>query len=128
MIVLDPLKAKGPKTEPNEMEDDTAQANIGIEDFKVQEKFSVIYEDVDFTAEFVKRMVQQKLDWSVLVAAAASIGEATLPESFSSGDLDDENFLRAVHDVILGVHVQEAKLVCPKCSREYPVSNGNHKH
>jgi multifunctional methyltransferase subunit TRM112 len=36
----------------------------------------------------------------------------------------DEAFLRAVHDLVMDVHINEGALVCPNCARDFPIKKG----
>ena len=82
-------------------------------------------EECEFNAEFIKNVVKNKIEWEALLSAVKDAGVAnTLPPSVSSSDLEDEMFLRAIHSLCIEYHILEAMLVCPKCSREYPVRKG----
>ena len=70
------------------------------------------------------RSLLSRIEYEALVQAASSVGMAMLPPSYSPSDLEDEMFLKAVHDVIMDFHVEEGDLVCPKCDRKFPVSMG----
>ena len=77
----------------------------------------------EFNADHVKSMLS-RIEYEALLSAAASVGMSNLPPSYSKSDLEDEMFLRAVHDVIMDFHVEEGELVCPKCDRKFPISMG----
>ena len=42
----------------------------------------------------------------------------------ADGMLADEGFLRAIHHVLLDVHVMRAELVCPESGQVFPVEDG----
>ena len=42
----------------------------------------------------------------------------------ADGMLADEGFLRAIHHVLLDVHVMRAELVCPESGQAFPVEDG----
>uniref|UniRef100_A0A0G4ICE5 Trm112p-like protein n=1 Tax=Chromera velia CCMP2878 TaxID=1169474 RepID=A0A0G4ICE5_9ALVE len=97
-----------------------------------REAFEV--QPAEFSPEFVVNMLP-KLEWAALVQTCHDVmpqlqgekaGEVSLmlPPSFSDSDRQDENFLRALHHVLVEFHIMEAKLVCPECGREYPISKG----
>jgi multifunctional methyltransferase subunit TRM112 len=79
--------------------------------------------ETDFNAAQIRAMLS-RIEYPALVEAAASVGMAMLPPTFSDSDLEDEMFLKAVHDVIMDFHLEEGDLVCPKCERKFPVSMG----
>ncbi|CEM35199.1 unnamed protein product [Vitrella brassicaformis CCMP3155] len=81
-------------------------------------------EESEFRPEFIQHLLP-KLDWEALYKTAQELNLSPgVPPSYSEEDKKDENFLRAVHDVVMDVHILEGKLVCPNCNREYPVSKG----
>ncbi len=81
-------------------------------------------EESEFNADFVRAMLS-KLEYQALVETAQSLDVNLLPPSFDElADLEDENFLKAVHDVISDFHVLEGSLLCPSCSRQFPISKG----
>jgi multifunctional methyltransferase subunit TRM112 len=77
----------------------------------------------EFKPEQIRSMLA-RIEYDALVSAATSVGLASLPPSYTKSDLEDEMFLRAVHDVIMDFHVDEGELVCPKCERKFPISMG----
>lgn len=79
-------------------------------------------ESSEFQPELVRQLLA-KLDWEALVKTAEQFG-LPLPPNFTEADKTDEHFLRAVHEAVIEFHVLEGKLVCPVCTREYPISNG----
>lgn len=84
----------------------------------------VVVNKVDFNAEFVARMIP-KLDWSVLKAAAVSVGEAeTVPDAVPDGYETNSHFLKTAHRAMLEVEVVEGELECPESGRRFPVSEG----
>lgn len=85
---------------------------------------STDFQESEFNPEFIKAMLS-KLEYSALVETAQSLDVNLLPPSFDPAvDLSDENFLKAVHDTISDFHVLEGSLVCPACSREFPITKG----
>jgi multifunctional methyltransferase subunit TRM112 len=65
-----------------------------------------------------------RIEYSALVEAASSLGMASLPPNYSPSDLEDDMFLKAVHEVIMDFHIEEGDLICPKCERKFPVTKG----
>lgn len=79
----------------------------------------------EFNAEFTSNMMK-KIEYDVLVTAAASLGYADLP---ATSDLTaelkaDEAFLRKVHHALFDLHLIDGRLVCPESSRGFPVKGG----
>ena len=79
-------------------------------------------QESDFNSEFIGRLLG-KLDWKALRQTASELGIAELPESIPSNFEQDESFLRSVHALVMDVHVTEGAMVCPNCSRKYPIKN-----
>jgi multifunctional methyltransferase subunit TRM112 len=80
-------------------------------------------EESEFRPEATARLLQ-KLDWSALREAAASLGVAELPPSPPQNPEADLGFLKSVHDLIMDIHIVEGRLVCPNCARAFPIKNG----
>ena len=79
--------------------------------------------ETEFNAEHIKSMLS-RIEYEALLTTANSLGLSSLPPAFNISDLDDEMFLRAVHEVIMDFHVEEGELICPKCERKFPISMG----
>lgn len=90
--------------------------------------FKVVARETKMTeSEFYPDMVRSmlgRIEYDALVATANSLGMSSLPPAYTQSDLEDEMFLRAVHDVIMDFHVEEGDLVCPLCERKFPISMG----
>ncbi|EER16143.1 Protein trm112, putative [Perkinsus marinus ATCC 50983] len=90
-----------------------------------QERPAFKVEESEFNPDFIRHMLD-KLEWDALVATLPQCEGLTqsLPPSYTDSDKEDENFLKAVHDVIIDYHILEADLKCPKCDRVYPITKG----
>lgn len=80
----------------------------------------------DFQAAFVRKMLT-KLDWSAFLTGAKALKLADgLPSTLPSAEVDDmdEKTLQKIHHVLLEVHVQKGKLVCPESGRAFPIIDG----
>jgi multifunctional methyltransferase subunit TRM112 len=77
----------------------------------------------DFNPELIVRLLA-KLDWAALRQTAGDLGVADLPPAPPADPAADPAFLKAVHDLVMDVHVTEGNLVCPHCARAYPIANG----
>ncbi|OCF58014.1 multifunctional methyltransferase subunit TRM112 [Kwoniella mangroviensis CBS 10435] len=71
--------------------------------------------------EFIQRFLP-KLDWSALVDTARSLGDESLPEQMPDQWTDDQ--LKALHHVLMELHVEEGNMTCRGCGHVYPISNG----
>jgi len=72
---------------------------------------------------FIKALIPG-LDWEGVLVAAAAVGLQGMPAKFNAAVLEDESFLRAVHNLLLDIHVQKGSLVCPDTGTRYPITDG----
>ena len=72
---------------------------------------------------FVKNMLS-RLEWPALVKAASEMGISTLPPTLSDDLAHNEDFLKALHHILMNVHLVHGMLTCPVTGREFPVTNG----
>ncbi|KAL1510913.1 hypothetical protein AB1Y20_005742 [Prymnesium parvum] len=81
--------------------------------------------EADFNPEFIARMVE-KLDYPALLQTVASLSvvEGTLPPQVPEKYAEDEEFLKALHHVLLEVEIVEGSLVCPETARKFPIKEG----
>ena len=77
----------------------------------------------EFDPKFIISMLH-KLDYKVLFDTSELLGLFLIPATFTQTDLEDLNFLKAVHDLISDFHVLEGCMECPKCSRVFPIQKG----
>lgn len=47
-----------------------------------------------------------------------------LPEVVQPEMLESDTFLKALHHVLLEVHVEEGVLICPESGHRFPISQG----
>ena len=92
------------------------------EDYQLEDSFEGVRYGREFDPEFVKAMLQ-KVEWDALRSTVQELG-ASLPESVSPTDLENEDFLKTMHDTLFMQEVVEADLVCPQCARVFNVSSG----
>lgn len=50
--------------------------------------------------------------------------EVTVPETLPENAVEDEEFLKSLHNVISDIHIIEAELSCENCGRVYKISEG----
>lgn len=90
---------------------------IEITDFEVSTS--------DFNQEFIVHMLPS-LNWQSICLAAKAVGldSSTVPESFSVFLLEDLDFLKAMHYLLIDIHVESGFLICPDTKRKFPIENG----
>eukprot|EP01147_Barroeca_monosierra_P007747 gene7747-626_t len=86
---------------------------------------SIETKDVEFNADFIARMLD-RIEWIVLVNAATSLGvdPAIIPQEIPSDAAQNEEFLRALHHILLEIEVIEGHLECPESGRHFPIKKG----
>jgi multifunctional methyltransferase subunit TRM112 len=76
-----------------------------------------------FDVEFIKHIIPS-LHWESLTVGAECVGFKGLPAVMSDELLEDDQFLQAVHHVLLDIHVLEGTLVCPETGKRFPITHG----
>ena len=59
-----------------------------------------------------------------ILEAANAIGMTGLPNEFETSLLNDNDFIKAMHNLLLDVHVIKGYLICQESSRRFPIDNG----
>lgn len=88
---------------------------LDIADFEVAE--------TDYQPDFLQAMLPT-LDWECVRIAADAVGLDGVPEEFSNELLNDDDFLQAMHRLLLDINVLQGSLTCPESGRKYPIVNG----
>lgn len=50
--------------------------------------------------------------------------EGSLPPALTPELLDDASFVKALHRVLMDMHVVEGALICPETGRRFPITEG----
>ncbi|KAF9782497.1 Trm112p-domain-containing protein [Thelephora terrestris] len=77
--------------------------------------------EADFNPDFVRGFMP-KIEWNALVNAARQLGDSSLPAE--QPEMIDDDLLKALHHVLLEIHIEEGQMTCPNCNHVYPISNG----
>uniref|UniRef100_A0A7S3TCK8 Multifunctional methyltransferase subunit TRM112-like protein n=2 Tax=Emiliania huxleyi TaxID=2903 RepID=A0A7S3TCK8_EMIHU len=78
----------------------------------------------EFRSEFTARMVQ-KVEYGALLQTLAGLGmDGTLPPAVPDSYESNEEFLRALHHVLMEVEVIDGTLVCPETGKRFPIKDG----
>ncbi|ORX33620.1 hypothetical protein BD324DRAFT_638926, partial [Kockovaella imperatae] len=93
-----------------------------------KDNFPLVFSDVELVIretpenlDFIERFIP-KLEWNALVDTARSLGDTSLPEE--QPEMLSEEFLKALHHVLMEMHVEEGKMICQGCGHIYPIANG----
>eukprot|EP00037_Helgoeca_nana_P011665 m.104846 g.104846 ORF g.104846 m.104846 type:complete len:149 (+) comp20971_c4_seq1:287-733(+) len=80
--------------------------------------------EVEFNPTFIARMLP-RIEFKALRHTAGQLGlEDSLPAVVPPKPEEDEEFLRAMHHVLLEVVVIEGELICPESGVKFPIKNG----
>jgi len=79
--------------------------------------------EADFNPEFLRGFMP-KIEWSALISASRQLGDTSLPEEQPLPETQTEEFLKALHRVLMEIHVEEGSMICPNCGHEYKISRG----
>ena len=74
----------------------------------------------EFNADFI-RQVLPSLDWPAVLIGASAVGMQGLPSELAVSLQDDPSFLKAIHNLLLEIHVIEGALVCPESGRRFEI-------
>ncbi|KAJ7678517.1 hypothetical protein B0H17DRAFT_1015515 [Mycena rosella] len=81
----------------------------------------VVLRDSEFNPDFLRGFIP-KIEWPALTGAARQLGDTSLPDQLP--EMQDDDFLKVLHHVLLEIHVEEGTMICPNCKHNYPISNG----
>ena len=99
--------------------------NCGINSFPLKIKSTQVTKvTTELDADFLISLIEsERLNWAGLVSGAHDIGLA-MPAQLPADWKTNEQFLRALWDVVMDCQVMEGAMVCPVCGREYPIKEG----
>ena len=87
----------------------------------VVEEMTVIETECNF--DFLKSHLPS-LNWEGVLIAADAIGLKDIPPHLDSSHLLDEDFLMAMHNLLLDIHIVKGSLVCGESGRVFPIVDG----
>jgi multifunctional methyltransferase subunit TRM112 len=73
--------------------------------------------------EFI-RDILPSLDWQGILQAASAVGFEGLPDMLNADQLDDDEFIEAMHKLLMDVEIIEGTLTCPETGKVFPIKNG----
>ena len=79
--------------------------------------------ETDYNEDFMKHILPS-LNWVGVLLVSNIIGLDGLPEEFNTGLLDDNDFLKAMHNLLLEIQIIKGFLICPESGRKFPIENG----
>ena len=85
------------------------------------DEFNVVETDCNF--DFLRHLLPS-LHWDAILVAAKAVNLEGFPQEFQPALLEDEEFLEAVHNLLLDIHVITGRLICPETGRVFPIEAG----
>ena len=74
----------------------------------------------DVKPDFMKGLLPG-LDWEGVLVVAEAVGLKGMPAKLNTAVLEDPSFLKAVHNLLLDIHVLNGTLVCPETGKRFPI-------
>lgn len=87
---------------------------LQIDEYEVRE--------TDINYDFLKDLLPT-LHWPGVVICASAVGLEGFPVDFDPSLLESEDFLNAVHNLLLDIHVKNGVLLCPETGSKFPINN-----
>ncbi|GMH41349.1 hypothetical protein BSKO_09259 [Bryopsis sp. KO-2023] len=87
------------------------------------EASKVVTKEADFNTDFL-RHIFGRIEWNALLEGAKMMGVGDIPEMVDESMLDDDDFMRKFHHVLLEVDLEEGFLICPETGRRFSVERG----
>jgi multifunctional methyltransferase subunit TRM112 len=78
--------------------------------------------ETECNSEFIKSILPT-LEWKAVCIAADAIGLKNTPAEFDTQLLADNDFVLAMHNLLMDIHVIKGFLVCPESGRRFPIEN-----
>ncbi|PRP88200.1 hypothetical protein PROFUN_04023 [Planoprotostelium fungivorum] len=91
----------------------------GAANYPLRLNGEAVHKESEYNEDFIKHMMS-KIDYPALYQASQDV-KIDLPSSLPEDYLDNEEFLKKIHDV---THIEEGGLYCNNCKRIYPIKNG----
>ena len=85
------------------------------------EEMEVVTTDCNFG--FMKDVLRT-LHWPGVVVAANAIGLSDIPQVWNDNLLDDEQFVLAMHNLLIDVNIIKGTLICPETNTQFPIEGG----
>jgi multifunctional methyltransferase subunit TRM112 len=79
--------------------------------------------EVKYNRDFIIHLIPS-LNWEGLKLASSAIGLSEFPDSFNDNLLSDEEFLRAMHNLLLEIEIRKGTLTCPDTKKTFLIDNG----
>ncbi|ORZ22645.1 hypothetical protein BCR42DRAFT_406692 [Absidia repens] len=79
--------------------------------------------EAEYNPLFLTNMLP-KLDWEALTSTANQLGISNVPAQVPEDANENEDFLKALHNLILETHIQQGKMVCNNCQHVYNIKDG----
>lgn len=85
-------------------------------------EYEIDTREAEFNPEFLARFFN-KLDWPTVLQVSKQLELPALPETVEDDMLNDEGFLKMVHNVLFETVVVNGKMVCRGCGHIYEIKD-----
>lgn len=73
--------------------------------------------------EFIRHIIAS-LHWPGIIIAANAVGLQGFPETINDELINDDDFIQALHHLLLDIHIIEGTLICPETGYRFPIHEG----
>jgi multifunctional methyltransferase subunit TRM112 len=79
--------------------------------------------ETEVNPDFIKHILPS-LNWEHVLVAARAVNLAGMPDAFSKELLEDNDFVEAVHRLLLDIHILSGSLICQETGKRFPIEKG----
>ena len=77
----------------------------------------------DCNIEFIRHIISS-LHWPGIIIAAGAVGLQGFPDNINDELINDDDFIQALHHLLLDIHIIEGTLICPETGYRFPIHEG----
>lgn len=79
-------------------------------------------ETTEYKEQFIKHILPS-LDWPGLLIATKALN-LDFPQAYDSKLLEDEDFMKLCHNILIDIEVTKGTLICSETGRRFPIDDG----
>lgn len=76
----------------------------------------------DFQPEFILNILD-RVQWDALVKVLANLGNNSLPQEKPNITIEDVEFLKNLHQLLIETNILEGEMICENCNHIYYIKN-----
>ena len=84
---------------------------------------SMSMRETEPSLDFMKNTLDT-ISWECLLMSAEAVGLKGFPNEYDVSLKEDQEFLVALHRLLIDVEVEKGTLTCPESGRVFPIENG----